>query len=111
MTHGLLFCASKMEEIDPCYFPADKTKLSFNQIFEIKELNNAMRVKRMERKKTLSGNKINMRHVLTLFSAGTHLMKAGSNNSAGFVNNTHVIVHAKAIEIFDFLDDSKWQVA
>ena len=61
----------------------------------------------MSWEKTLSENKDRTHHVLNVLPIGAHSLWAGSANSAGFVNPAHIFVRMKAIEISEFLHDSK----
>ena len=82
------------------------TKQTFHSTKSLKSQNSTMpHAQNVVWNNTLSGNKDNTHHAFAVFPMGACLLQTGSTDNLGFVNNVHVLVYAKAIEIFEFIDN------
>ena len=53
-----------MEDMEYDYVPANRSHISFNEVFDIGEINNAMHVQNIKWYNVLSGNRNNMNRIL-----------------------------------------------
>ena len=88
VAHMHLYRKSIMKDTESYYNSCNKVSLSFNQVFAITEIINATQTRNIKWNNNPSGNKINMRRVLSASHVGVRLLKATRTDYVCLFGNT-----------------------